>query len=189
MDPLITIGVDPGVTDPTGVVAILQRPFGRPSMILQRTSVRLGRDLTHKLGEQPPGPQLEVALMAARAAFEQVERYWHALVTNYAATHTLTVVLEVYEDQGPRMKQSSGRYRLPYMIGALALHLRERGIPYQAQTAGQVFRPSSVGGTFRSHPGIARAAVQGWDTLRNDHERAAASHAEFFNRARTSLAR
>lgn len=177
------IGIDPGMGDPTAIVAL--GGFAPNLRVVAMGTVR-HRKRDTPITKMRPAQQRDEIL--GHAAFVELEasRQFNALHDEWTVARRtgmagddplIGVALEWYEDQGPDLKRAPGRFLVPMLIGALvassAFNLPRRA-EWLVQPASLVMR--LYGPALRTGK-AAPAQVAGWDRLRNQHERSAALHA------------
>lgn len=173
------IGIDPGTSDPTAIVA-LAGPW--PELrVVRRASVR------HPKGDPitKASPAVQRARILAHAGFIGLEVNLTAAELEVdrerfdGRPSRRTVALEWYEDQGPVRARVPGRYLVPLLLGVLISDTYSIHIPgpklWRLQVASEVLRlyGNVKRGTWEPQQ------IAGWGELRNEHERAAACHALF----------
>lgn len=188
--PLVAIGVDPGVGDPTAVVIIGEPVRGLPE-VLWSTCVRPG-DREVPITRQPFGAQMQECVDLA-------DRVWTAVnaAEQFAAVEPwsdgwLGVAVEGYADIGKGM--AAGRFLVPMLLTALHLISDRESADRIADddplwSANWRYQSPAVLGHYSAaiRPGRqSRIALfkamdaqlcRGWSGLTTEHERVAAAHA------------
>jgi hypothetical protein len=188
--PLVAIGVDPGVGDPTAVVIIGEPVKGIPEVLWHHVVKHPGREVP--ITQQPFGAQLLDCVNTA-------DRVWTAIMAAEMAANTepwsegfLGVAVDGYADIGKGMAR--GRFLVPMMVAALHLiseretadriadddPMWSRNWAYQSPAIVSHYRTAIRPGR-QSRAGVLdamdRQLCRGWSTLTTEHERVAGAHA------------